>query len=70
MRERKSNTFTGPLIVGERYVEKLKTVREKDVEGLGMRVETCHVCIEREKSCAVVRLLPWLEKKKKSFLMT
>ena len=48
----------------ERYVEeKLKTVRERererDVEGLGMRVETCQVCIEREKkSCVVVRPLP------------
>ena len=35
-------------------MEKLKTVRqrerERDVEGLGVRVEMCHVCIEREKN--------------------
>jgi DTW domain-containing protein YfiP len=51
-------------------MEKLKTVRERererDVEGLGMRVETCQVCIKREKkilcSCAATA---WLKKKKK-----
>ena len=48
-------------------MEKLKTVRERererDVEGLSVRVETCHVCREREKkilcSCAVAA---WLKK--------
>jgi hypothetical protein len=59
-------------------VEKLKTMKERererkrDVEGLGMRVETCHVCIERERekkkilcSCADAA---WLEKKKKKIM--
>ena len=35
-------------------MEKLKTVRERererDVEGLSVRVETCHVCRERKKN--------------------
>ena len=44
-------------------MEKLKTVRERDVEGLGVRVETCHVCIEREKILCSCAAAAWLEKK-------
>jgi hypothetical protein len=59
-------------------VEKLKTVRERDVKGLGVRVETCHVCIERERkkilySCAATGCCPVGKKKKiinYVFLMT
>ena len=41
--------------------------RKRDVEGLGVRVETCHVCIEREKKkilCSCVAAA-WLKNKMK-----
>jgi hypothetical protein len=56
--------FNGPLVVGEKNVEKLKTMKEKererDIEAL-RRLEMCHVCIEKEKKilcfCTVWLLL-------------
>ena len=64
--------FNGPLVVGERNVEKLKTMKEKererDVEAL-RSLEMCHVCIKRERERKIlcfctVRLLLLLAGKK------
>ena len=71
--------FNGPLVVGERNVEKLKTMKEKererDVEAL-RSLEMCHVCIKREREknlvllyCAAAATAGWKKKFQLCILM-